>query len=121
MNDTLTFGKLNALREASLPDARAGARHAVVVIAEAASEQTPDYAFRSLNAPGGGYEVPEAFTHQILHWTHRLYDSHGLAEFIVDTVATLVLGGGLQYNLSFEKGFPVQYEKAIRDLSLIHI
>jgi hypothetical protein len=78
-------------------------------------DETPDYAFRKLGGMETTNDLPEGFVREVIRWSNRLYDSHGLAEFIVDTVATLILGGGLQYTLQFERGFPAQYEKAIRD------
>lgn len=62
-----------------------------------------DYAFRLLSGAHGRFDLPEVWTQRILNQSHHLYDSHGLAEVIIDRILSIILEGGLAYEVQFDE------------------
>lgn len=62
-----------------------------------------DYAFRMLGYNQGKYDIPEAYVQRVIKESHRLYDTHGLAEVIVDRIVSIILEAGLDYDVQFDE------------------
>lgn len=62
-----------------------------------------DYMFRRLSGSRGVYEIGETINQIVLSHCHKLYQTHGLADFIVQRAASIFLEGGLQYALTFDE------------------
>lgn len=62
-----------------------------------------DYMYRRLSGVQGVYELGESINQIVLTHCHRLYQSHGLADFIIQRAASIFLEGGLQYALTFDE------------------
>lgn len=90
----------------------------VRTVREARGEPDVDeYAFRLLRGGTQRNDLPQPFVAQILRDSHWMYESHGLAERIIERACSLILEGGPTYAVefvpSFEDRYP-EYAKLIR-------
>lgn len=82
----------------------------LVRVAEAQGVPDKDeYAFRRLSGTPTSYDLPQVFVERVLMECHWLYDSHGLAERIVERVATIITEAGFDYKVDFDPDFEKAY------------
>lgn len=70
-----------------------------------------EYAFRKLTSSKGSSDLPDIFVNQVLRESHWLYESHGLAERIIERCLSIVNDAGYDYQIAFLPEFETQYEK----------